>query len=577
MSDPNIIPKQERPLPRQRNIAPVGDLFAPFFDVVFYAPSEESGVIARSTNDAASTKSEDANSQDKAAAAQRQAASKQAAQRRNLDDTTSIGQGSIALRSIGGGTQNFEPSSNAALAHLVNYRANLQVTMLSAAAVQATLTLNPPYEAAIEIVDNKLIKFGSLMEIQWGYLALDGGTPAISDKGLFRITQPSIKFGSTTTVTIGGFDILSGSLRTADTRCQWLRSTYKCDLDIIRKIVTTRVAAGAKIDDRLVGKDSPLRRRKPGKSVIQSDDDWTFFRRILRQNDVAFVQVGATIFLIDERRIDIAEPRYRLLWYKQPENEKDIPMKTFETNAVLSLFQGAAGTRGQRTICRDPVTKKVTVIDKDPGKTGVPQAGAKNTRSTEKGYKKAKIKTSDTEIAPFANLDKACTSGRVFTQPCKRPNQKEETDRENREMRRFFNTRASAICPGVPGMIPQTMTRVEGVGKTFCGNYRVMKVVHNIGQGYTMNIDLLRGAEVCETGQGATASTDPAGNKKPQANSANGEPVSPTVLERVDQRTTLSGQGCVDQAATNEARRKADEARRAVELTARVNNVIQNL
>jgi len=542
------IPPPPLPLPRQDpNFSPAGDFFAPFFDVTFYAPTQEDGQI-EALDDAA-----DSASGIDSVVLRVKAAKLRANQRRELEHGTIApsGPSTLSIRSVDGGLQSYGPAGEESeVAQLTNFRANLQVTMLSAAALQATLTLTPPYEDALRIVDHKLIRFGSIMEIQWGYLTLGGEKPAVSDIGFFRITQPSIKFGKQVSVTIEGYDILSSSLKTSDTRCQWLRETYPCDLDIIREM-TKRVGPTAKLDDKKISSSSSLRKRKSGTGVTQADDDWVFFRRILRQNDCVFEQVGDVITLKEERFIDQQEPKYRLFWFKQPVNQFDVPMISFETNPIMSLFVDEPGSRGQRTICRDPETKKLTVIDKDPGTTGTPQVGQCNTGTTEAAHKKIVVKTSQGDKGVFAKLDAACTSGRFFTQPCKRPNQTEEINRENNEIRRFFNTRASATCPGVPGLLPQQVVEVHDVGTTFSGNYRVMKVVHNIGKGYTVKLDLLRASESNKQGSGAPASTDKKNTKGVDQDKSSGQNVEPILVPAKDREGKLNAHaGCVDAEAT---------------------------
>ena len=471
----STIPKQQTLKRKGENFSPVGDLYAPFFDVVFYRAESETGSKTQEALEAKGLGAPKTLSQ--------------------VADSDTIGSSSIQLRSVGGGLQMLNPQGpDTPTGQLLNYKSSLQVTMLSAAALQATLTLQPPYFDAVNIIDDKLIKFGSLMEIQWGYFNLETNQPEISDKGLFTITQPAIKFGLEVSITIGGFDILSTSLKSTDTRCEWLRSEYESDLSILEKLVS-KAGSGLELLATGVTAESRLRRKKT-RDVIQSDDDWTFFRRLCRQNDVTFLQFGGTIILYDQEERDLAKHKYRLTWFMQPQDQWDIPMLSFETNPIMGYFAGQ-GSRGSITYCRDSETGEVTSVSKDPSKPGVGQSGAGRAQTAEKSHKKETAKTgSSGNIAPFGVIDEemACTSGRIYVQPCRKPNQEEETDRENREVLRNFNTRASALCPGVPGMIPQIITNVVNVSKTFSGNYRVMKVVHNIGSGYTMQVDLLRAA-----------------------------------------------------------------------------------
>lgn len=547
MSEFNLA-QANRPNRASDEFSPPGDYFAPFFDVVFYRPSplqgtiesfSEQASIARATGDATS-----------AAFFSALTSSLRGQSPIDIAGDQEIGASSLSLRSVGGGLQTFDPAgANSPLGQLVNYRANLQVTMLSAAALQATLTLTPPYEDAVRIIDSQAIKFGSLMEIQWGYLSTDGSAqPAISDKGLFRITQPSIKFGREVTITIGGFDILSSSLSTSDVRCCWPRASYECDLSILKKLITDRAPNGVTLDDSNVSDESPLRRKKE-RDVVQSDSDWTFFRRLCRQNDVAFRQDGSTINLYDENRIDIAKPKYRLTWFMQPEGELDIPMISFETNPIMGYF-AMEGSRGQRTYCRNSETGEIEVLNRDPSDTGVPQSGGPGVDASERGHSQSSVRVGDgSDVAAFGELAEECASGRVFTQPCRRPNRTEETDRENREVRRFHNTRATAMCPGVPGLIPQQICEIVNVGDVFSGCYRIMKTIHTIGAGYTVKVDLIR-ASSTGVRDGTPTSNDRANCQSVDPQQQRGQDVAPTAGGDPPIRSTEGeNAGCVSPAS----------------------------
>jgi len=542
-----LSPQDPQPKRASDSFSPVNDLFAPFFDVVFYRPSVLSGIVENLDEQLLMTPPNQRHALLAKLASGQLAAAQSPA---DIAGTDEIGASSLSLRSIGGGLQTFDPSGpDSPLSQLVNYRSNLQVTMLSAAALQATLTLTPPYEDAIRIIDSQAIKFGSLMEIQWGYLSSDGAEPVISDKGLFRITQPSIKFAQDVTITIGGFDILSSSLSTADARCCWPRATYPCDLSILRALIKQRGPAGIELHDGYVGAKSPLRKNKE-QDVVQADDDWTFFRRLCRQNDVAFFQGEKFVKLFDESRIDIAKPKYRLTWFMQPQGKLDIPMKSFETNPILGYFAGE-GSRGQRTFCRNAETGKVEFLERDPARTGVPQVGERASDATKAGHSQVSMQVGDgSDRAAFGPLVDLCASGRIFTQPCNRPNQEEETDRENREVRRFHNTRASAVVPGVPGLVPQQICEVVNVGDVFSGCYRIMKTIHNIGAGYTVKIEMIRSSST-GTKDGTPATKDRANCQLLDPNEQTGEEVAPTqgsdppILSTAEETA-----GCVDVKST---------------------------
>jgi len=528
MTDPIIIPTQEvGPLREGDSFSPVGNLFAPFFDVVFYSVDAQEGEVTPVKEGA---KEEDFGG----------------ATISGTTETSKLGASRLQIRSNGGLTSYSPEGEDGPVGQLRNYASNLQVSMVSSKALQATLTLSPPYEVAVKIVDHQLIRFGNLMEIQWGYLALDGGAPIISDKGLFTIVQPSIKFGKETQVVIAGFDILSNSLGTTDTRRRWTRDSYESDLDIIREIVEKRVGIGAKLNDLGLRKDSRLRKKK-ARAIIQASDDWVFFRRLLRHNNVEFLQKGTEVQLNDLSSISAAKPKYRLVWFMQPENEKDIPMITFETNPYASLFSSTPGARGQRTVSSDAATGKVEQTDKDPGDTGVAQPGPPNTNTTNAAHKTEpmRVSGSGTSVATNAEINTANASGLVTSQPGNLPNKEEEADRANVETRVYYNSHATATCLGVPGMVPQKTVEVVNVGNKFSTNYRVIKVVHNIGVGYTMSINLINSASDGDEGSGAPASRDKAGTEPVDPKADTTETATPTKEETSSVEPRRAGQRLV--------------------------------
>ena len=550
---------QETVQPRAGDsFSPPGDYFAPFFDVVFYAPSALQGTIEVIEDQLRISPPGQRAAIFQNLASLREAEAGFASTLKSPIDIVgkeSLGASRLGLRSVGGGIQNYDPAGpDSPLGQLVNYRANLQVTMLSAAALSATLTLTPPYEDALRIIDSQVIKFGSLMEVQWGYLSTDGSaTPAISDKGLFRITQPSIKFGREVSITIGGFDILSGALSTQDVRCCWPRSAYPCDLAILRALIKKRGPGNTQlVDNPGVTSTSTLRKNKT-EDVVQADDDWTFFRRLCRQNDVTFIQSGNTVTLSDEHRIDIAKPKYRLTWFMQPEGKLDIPMISFETNPIMGYFAGP-GSRGQKTYCRNATTGDIEILSRDPSNTGVVQIGEKASDATNAGHNTTRIKTASAgDIAAFAELNEECASGKIYTQPCNRPNQTEETERANREVRRYHNTRATATVPGVPGLIPQQICEVINVGDVFSGCYRVMKTIHTIGAGYTVKVDLIR-ASSTGVKDGTAATRDRANCEPLDPDALSGENVTPKAGDDPPIISTeADNAGCVDATRTETA------------------------
>lgn len=505
----------------QRSTAPgsrnVGDFFAPFFDIVFFTIDEEATEAARSIEEARAEVASDRTRTDLTVLTANKTIPgltlAEAAEKR------SIGSSQIRLSSTNGNVQVFSPDSD--LAGIRNFKSNLTIDARASTAYKATLMLEPPYFDAIKLIDAGVIKFGSLMEIQWGYLSLATGEPLLSDKGLFTISEPSIRLGSKTSIVISGWDIISVSGSSLDRRCDWPREEFVCDALIIKKIAKTHKTEIIDLTDR---SSSFLHENKEGQKIVQASDDFTFFHRLLVMNDVAFTIDGARIILRDLTTSDQLNPKYTLLYYSQPKKGTDIPMISFESNSIASLF-GAPGSRGYLSTSYDLDEDEVIEEENLPEKA-IDQPGDTNKLGTMNEALKSK---------PFAKQDKLCTSGKFIVKPHDRPNQFQERKIKARENRRQANTTATAIVPGHPSILPLDIVTVQGgegfgVGKKFGGKYRVMRLVHDIGQsGYTTRIELLR----AET-SGSSTSTDPTAdgqpNKKRDVSGVEGEEVFPELV-----------------------------------------------
>lgn len=583
VGDASLNIRQSRKPERNRQEFSLVDFnyYAPFFDVRFYRTMSNEARVNALADQAdellktAKTK-EDYDKIDALLAAQQNTGVSAA-------DATGESFGSVARLSFdtasGGLMTADQAGPGSPLANLVNFRANLEITMTSAYNLSAVLTLTPPYEAALYILNSNLIKFGTIMAAQWGYLNQSGGEPVVSDQAYFYITQPSVKFGRETTITIGGFDIVSKAMSSAESRTVWAREgDTVCDLGILKKLVKDRAPSGFDINADGVGAKSPLRKRKK-EPITQCSKDWVFFRQICRDNDVAFTQEGQVIKLYDESGIDKAEKKYNLLWYKKPSSKYDIPMISFETNPILDYF-APEGSRGQKIVSVDPDTGEVTYEERDPGSTGVTQVGEKVTDAQHSGHSTEGIKTDSGDIplhgaVPEPNKEGSANeerAGRIGSQAAGMPNAKEKVDRANREIRRYGNMQAKAVMPGVPGMVPLKIVDVQNVPNFALGYYRVMRATHTIGlSGYTVAVDLLR-ASSSGIKDGTAASKDPSSNTS--KNGTSGGPYDPTggllpmsssesvtAVAEGDTPSTTGGTQCAaDTTATDGAALKVSQA-----------------
>lgn len=511
---PSAQSKFENPRTTGPSTNEVGNFFAPFFDVVFYRAVAESGVAQASPD---STAREQGIDEPQSVA--------------DFGSNKSIGASSVRLQSSDGNSTLFEPDSN--LANIRNFRSSLVLEFKASTAVKATLTLQPPYFDALKIVDNELIQYGSLMEIQWGYTNGDGGEPLLSDKGLFSIVQPSVKFDEQISIQITGWDILYMAASSLDRRTSWAREEYPTDLDIIKKVIERHLGETLKINTDQVASGSPLRKKKEGQPVVQTNDDFTFFRRMLAANDVEFEFRANTILLRDAGILDDQKPSYRLIWYGQLYDETDIPMISFNSNSIPSLF-ASQGSRGFWSLSHDLDKNQADKKMVKPEDTNVPQTGTKVTGNQEAGLPKKTVRTSTGDIRAFSDPDNDSSTGMIQVRPHDRPNQQQEADRQGRENRRLANTRASVIIPGHPSVMPLQIVNVfgnaeAGVGRKFSGNYRILSATHEIGQGYVTKLELLRASTSGDPRDSQPKSRDPS-NEDATAQSTD-EVASPTQEE----------------------------------------------
>lgn len=503
----------------------VGNFFAPFFDVVFYRQVEEPGIVQ-----AVPAEVNGADTINAVLGLQKSVYDNNLAGAKSAADfglNATIGASRVKLTNAGGNSTLFEPDSE--LADLRNFKSSLTIEARASTAVKATLVFQPPYLEGLKIVDNQLIKFGSLMEIQWGYLNADGGEPVLSNKGLFGIVQPSVKLSNQFSIEINGWDLLYMSSSSVDRRFSWPREQYDTDLKIVEKLNSLSVGESYRLNTDMVSIESPLRQKKEGETVVQTTDDFSFFKELLAANDVEYRIDGNIVRLFDAGRADQQEPAYSLLWYKQPEKNTDIPMITFETNSIASLFAGQ-GSRGFWFMSQDMDSNTTERQEVKPEDTGVSQTGSKALGTQEAGHPKGTVRTSEANVKPYSMPDDSSATGQVHVQPRDTPNRDTKADRKGREVRRLCNTTASATIPGHPGIVPLTIVNVfgdesAGVGRTFGGNYRVMKAIHEIGQGYVTKIELLRASTSGDDRATEEKSSDKTNTNKTTA--ASGEEVAP--------------------------------------------------
>jgi hypothetical protein len=488
----------------------VGNFYSPFFNVSFYKPLG---------------KGEKAKAKDL-----------QVLGEGNERELSTYSKGFTLKSKTKGGTRlSYVPKDGAD--QLTNYRTNLTIEAPAAGAYRATLTLNPPYEDALKVLNNDTIQFNCLMVIRWGYSipgpAKGNQRPPISDIGIFNIIQPTVRFGRSVQIQIVGFDILSSELQAKEDRWVVDRKVHSTDLDVVKVVAPS----GLEVDDTNLRPEAKLLQDRSNSQLVQTQDDWTFFKDVMSMNDSTFIITENKIVLFEITDIDLSAPKYKLLWFQNPNpaNDNEIPMISFDANSLISLF-ARRGARGYLDWSKNHDKNEVKKDKKKPGDKG--GAGSKNTATTEEAFVQRTTEIDGRSVSVWTKSKKVkrrkegeeteekddVTYGQVRLRPSRQALGEEQAEKKAADIRRTANTHADVVIPGHPGILPTHVVTVGGTesvrtkeGKKrntlgpFGGNYRVMHVTHDLGQsGYTCRLKLFRASD-----KGDSEAPGPKGKGKP--------------------------------------------------------------
>lgn len=366
---------------------------------------------------------------------------------------------------------------------------------VSSSAYKATVTLAPPYDDAYYILENQIIKFGSVMEIQWGYRG-NGGEEISSPVHLFRITQPKCQFGQSTTITLEGRDLYTVTAETRKCAMSWKREQYKTDLEILRAILSS-LGNRYTLDDSSIPAESSLRKPGEGTGYEQKESYSRFFKRICDKHNVGWIVRDTSLVLFDEDKIASQPAAYTLLWRRSPssggggDNGYEIPIKEITINPLLTLFAGVPAAKG--TITSKTNLDKNTTEQKKVDDTNAPgRSSPTGSRQTGTGTQPAPPTAVDSKagaVVPDPPLPD-CATGDHYTATTREPNADGRTKSEVTRTSQLANTTANVVIPGHPAVHPQMIVYVAGLPKVFSGNYLIRKAKHTLGAGYTCELEL---------------------------------------------------------------------------------------
>jgi len=399
---------------------------------------------------------------------------------------------------------------------LQNIAANLKIESKAGSPLKFTLVLTPPYDDGIRLLNNKLLNFGTLVKVQWGYAGW-GGATILSDVYVFRNNYPQAQFGEDISITVSGHDLTYsvGSRNTG--RRNWLFKEYKNDCEIVAEIVgrtQTLLDISAVPEDStfLTGANRPVEEGPPAPpgGVMQQVTDWALIRRLCRDHSLTFTSSSNTfrIFSLHDSSKDNTYS-YRFLYRQAPEGPNDIPVMNINGNLQPWVFLPVSG-RGLVSYKYDPDADgddKSSMVEDTGADSDKPLLGpgsgepGKTTGNSPEDAgilfdKGSGVSEPDEEIGPTtpspAN-EKDKDLPNVLSTPAKGHNANQKAAAVVKEAQTFSHPKVGVTAPGVVDMWPGVVVQLEGTSVLFDGPYYVLNATHTIGNsGYDMQLELMR-------------------------------------------------------------------------------------
>jgi hypothetical protein len=492
--------------------AVVGDFFAPFFTIKFITYEPQQGTNVNPSSGAETTEEiEEMNS-----------------------IASALGETSVKF-TTDGRTSQFR-----------SYATSLTITNQGGGACQVEIRLEPPLDDALKLIEQRLLQFNTITVVEWGWLTNGGQDTLLSDKHYFVMQMPKLEIsGTEVSITLTGIDLFGYSALKRESSFIYERTKasvdgvqYDTDFKILKALadkpvmrLNTTLAPLALVKVVGVGLNGvpllqvtplnlPIHTTRPGPgetatSVEQNELDWVFFKRICESNRCDYFTIGDTIFLVDQNIARVQQFAYRLVFWNQLTRSDDIPIYSFTTAALPQLFMPA---EAKEVVCyttdedarttnheaTDPQTAPDFETMGPRGRGGKAEADGRTLRISD-----------DVQVVPnpaFADNE----TGRRISCPSGSSGHEEHARRVVRDANSLCNTNMEVSIPGVPGLTPMQVVRVDGVSKVFSGAYLVLKVVHKLTtSGYDCDVTLIREASTgdAEAGRGqrpVTGGQDPA-------------------------------------------------------------------
>jgi len=445
-------------------------------------------------------------------------------------------------------TQKRKDELNLTSENLSKYAAALQIVSKAQGLREFMLTMTPTYDDAIRIIDNRLIHQGSLVKVRWGYTSAGGINNHLSDIHVFINNTPKVTYtNQDLTITLQGYDLFCAESTKRTRSKQWKSPEVENDAGIIKSLLTNGgfnvLNVSKKTTPRLFDAWDDKDATTGIKGRIQLESDWTFVRRLCDAGHCWFDVTGKDITFWDLNDVASRTPSYNFVFRKQPEKATDVPIITFSANGNQRAFLPPTSTQ-QILITSNPDLKGTKVEVKEPGKDAdrktVGPLDTDGGAKTGGGSEAEEVRTSLTtgKVGHAKSKLQKNETGVIVSGPSTQPRLSAMTKSQREEAQYYANMQATLTAPGIPNLMGNALVDVDplGVGKSFGGSYFVTDVTHNLGtDGYTMRVSLVRTTSTDEPGT-------PVANKPDKKDPAGPATVSPNSPESTKESfTPLSG------------------------------------
>lgn len=442
------------------------------------------------------------------------------------------------------------------MSQLRNYVTSLEVSCPAETICTAIITIEPPYFAALEIIDNQKVSMFSIMVIEYGYLNAGNGEQIKSGKHFFMVQKPELEMsGTDVTIKLTGTDLFGATACRKVDRRDWPRIVYSTDLKILQQIAfethmqvnvdlvpetlfqqktgapVTKAQAIASFGAKSFTKADlvarlaalsvnevvhPLYANKLEVSLTgisetlhQDQKNWVFFIQLVRANNCSYYIAGNTIYLVDLNTAVVQAPLFTLRYFQQPRGPRDIPMLTFSANALTDLFIPPAAA-GIRNASASPDEGVARFEHFDPSISAIAEhIGGRTASGTRLQNGKVLVIDDNITIRPLPVFSPTQV-GEYLALPHGQQNRQEAGRTPARRGSLVGNTAASCTIPGTPHITPMMVVRLAGVGRVFGGCYLVKTTKHRLGtDGYETELELIRDSSTGDpvVGTGVTPAT----------------------------------------------------------------------